>query len=171
MTETRPKVLRIASVAVAAAAILAAGVVLVRPLYADGLRVAPVKDPVVRKECGACHLIYPAGLLPARSWTAMMAGLSDHFGDNASLDDATAARIGAYLTANAADAGRWPSRVLRRLPDEVTPARITDLPWWKRKHERKDRVAPATLARKGAKFKGDCKACHEDAERGLFDDD
>jgi hypothetical protein len=27
------------------------------------------------------------------------------------------------------------------------------------------------LARKSAKFKGDCKACHADAERGIFDDD
>ena len=39
-----------------------------------GVRVAPVTDKVVAKECSACHMLYPAGLLPARSWTAVMAG-------------------------------------------------------------------------------------------------
>jgi hypothetical protein len=31
--------------------------------WADGLKVAPVKDPLVAKECSACHMLYPAGLL------------------------------------------------------------------------------------------------------------
>lgn len=141
------------------------------PLVADGLRLEPVSDPVVKAECGACHLVYPAGLLPARSWRAMTANLTNHFGDNAALDAATTAHIAAYLAAHAADADGRTSKTMRRLPPEVTPARITELPWWTRRHERKDRVAPATLARNGARFRGDCKACHEDAERGWFDDD
>ncbi|MFL9824431.1 hypothetical protein ABTU92_06115 [Rhodoplanes sp. SY1] len=146
-------------------------VTLASPLVADGLRLDPVRDPVVKAECGACHLVYPAGLLPARSWRAMTANLSNHFGDNAALDQATTDRIAAYLAANAADAAGRNSKMMRKLPPEVTPARITELPWWTRKHERKDRVAPATLARKGAKFRGDCKACHEDAEQGWFDEE
>ncbi|RAI37580.1 hypothetical protein CH341_29405 [Rhodoplanes roseus] len=116
-------------------------------------------------------MLYPAGLLPARSWRGITAGLADHFGDNAALDDATVAHIAAYLEANAADAKARNRKMLRDLSGAVTPARITELPWWTRKHERKDRVTPATLARKGAKFRGDCKACHEDAERGLFDEE
>lgn len=148
-----------------------AALLLAAPLAADGLRVAPVKDPVVAKECSACHMLYPAGLLPARSWSAMMADLANHFGDNADLDAATTKRITDYLTANAAD-GAKPNRVvLRGLASTEVPPRITALPWWIRKHEKRDRVAPATLARKGAKFKGDCKACHQDAERGFFDED
>ncbi|MEZ5788413.1 MAG: hypothetical protein R3D62_18485 [Xanthobacteraceae bacterium] len=148
-----------------------AAMLLAAPLAADGLRLAPVKDPVVAKECSACHMLYPAGLLPARSWSAMMADLANHFGDNAELDAATTKHIAGYLTANAADGAKQNRVVLRGLASTEMPARITALPWWMRKHEKRDRVAPATLARKGAKFKGDCKACHQDAERGFFDDD
>jgi hypothetical protein len=141
------------------------------PLAADGPRLAPDMDPVLAKECSACPMLYPAGLLPARSWSAMTADLANHFGDNAELDAATAERNADYLAANAADKARGSGEVLRGLAPTVVPARITELPWWTRKHEKRDRVTPATLARKGAKFKGNCKACHEDAERGLFDDD
>ncbi len=162
---TRTPYLPLAVAPVLAALLFAA------PLAADGPRLAPVKDPVVAKECSACHMLYPAGLLPARSWSAMTADLANHFGDNAELDAATAKRIADYLAANAADKARRSGEVLRGLAPTVVPARITELPWWTRKHEKRDRVTPATLARKGAKFKGDCKACHEDAERGLFDDD
>lgn len=140
-------------------------------LLADGLAVPPVRDRTVAKECAACHMLYPAALLPARSWKAMVGDLSNHFGDNAELDAATTKTIADYLTANAADTGRGKTKLLRGLDPTVTPARITDLPWWRRKHEKKDRVVPATLARKGAKFKGDCKACHKQAEQGRFEEE
>ena len=140
-------------------------------LLADGLSIPPATHPAVKKECAACHMLYPPGLLPARAWRGMVGTLKDHFGDNAELDDATTTAISDYLAANAADAKGRGSKLLRGLDAKVTPARITELPWWTRKHERKNRVAPATLAKKGAKFKGDCKACHQDAERGLFDED
>ncbi|ALK10237.1 diheme cytochrome c [Blastochloris viridis] len=135
------------------------------------VRLAPVSDPVVAKECASCHMLYPPGLLPARSWVALMAGLDDHFGDNAALDDATARRVTDDLTANAADKAGNNRVTLRGLAATDAPLRITELPSWQRKHERKDRVAPAALKRAGAKFKGDCKACHKQAEQGWFDDD
>ncbi|KIZ45873.1 MULTISPECIES: diheme cytochrome c [Rhodopseudomonas] len=139
------------------------------PAAADGLMIPPVKDQLVAKECGACHMVYPAGLLPARSWAAMTARLGDHFGDNAELDAASVKHIADYLTANSAEtADRY---ILRGLSPDTVPARITELPMWKRKHEKRDRVAPKALARAGAKFKGDCKACHKEAERGIFEDD
>ena len=162
---TRTSLLPIAAAPALAAALLAA------PLAADGPRLVPIKDPVVAKECSACHMLYPAGLLPARSWAAITANLTDHFGDNAELDAATTQRVADYLAANAADSAKGSSKVLRGLGPAAVPTRITELPWWMQKHEKKDRVTPATLARKGAKFKGDCKACHADAERGIFDDD
>ena len=148
-----------------------AALLLAAPLAADGLRLAPIKDPVVAKECSACHMLYPAGLLPARSWSRLMGDLKNHFGDNAELDAEATKRILAYLTANAADqAGRNP-KALRGLPTTAEPVRITELPSWLRKHDRKDRTSPATLARKGAKFKGDCIACHKRAANGYFEDD
>ena len=48
------------------------------------------------------------GLLPARSWQKMMQGLDKHFGQNAELDAPTAADIGQFLQATAADSkGRY----------------------------------------------------------------
>lgn len=138
---------------------------------AEGLQVPPVKNEAVRKECSACHMLYAPALLPARSWTKIVDGLAEHFGDNADLDAATKQTILDYLTANAADARRGGGEALRGLKADVTPARITELPFWTRKHEKKDRVAPQTLKRKGAKFKGDCVACHKEAELGVFDED
>lgn len=139
-------------------------------LLAEGTQVPPVAHQATKKECSACHMLYPPALLPARSWRALMGNLKDHFGDNAELDDATTKAIADYLADNAGDTRRGASKITRQLDAKVTPQRITDLPWWRRKHEKKDRVAAATLKRKGAKFKGDCKACHEEAELGVFED-
>lgn len=156
---------------VLAVAPILAALLLAVPLAAEGLRLAPVKDPVVAKECSACHMLYPAGLLPARSWSTIIAQLADHFGDNAELDAATAKRVANYLAVNAADSARGSGKVLRGLDPALVPKRITELPWWTRRHEKKGRFGAVELARKGATFKGDCKACHVDAERGIFDDD
>ncbi|MDP3338305.1 MAG: hypothetical protein Q8S51_16135, partial [Rhodoferax sp.] len=54
---------------------------------------APVADAVVKEECGGCHLAFAPSMLPARSWTRMMADLANHFGDDASVDPATAKKI------------------------------------------------------------------------------
>ena len=56
---------------------------------ADGdARVAPVTDPLVKKECGSCHMAFSPQLLPKRSWQKLIDTLADHFGENASLPDA-----------------------------------------------------------------------------------
>lgn len=125
-------------------------------------RVAPVKDALTAKECSACHMLYPAGLLPASSWNAMMAGLKDHFGDNAELDAETTKKIVDYLVANSE---RGSSR------NDATRLRISEQPWFLRKHDKRGRIAPDTLKRRGAKSVADCKACHRDAEKGYFEDD
>lgn len=140
-------------------------------LTAGGLAVPAATHPVVKKECSACHMLYPPALLPARSWQAMVGNLSDHFGENAELDAETTKVIADYLTANAADSKGGNTKLLRGLTAKVTPVRITELPYWTRKHEKKGRVAPAALAKAKAKFKGDCKACHTEAEKGIFDED
>jgi hypothetical protein len=57
----------------------------------------PVGDPVVKEECGSCHLAFPPSMLPASSWKRMMGELTNHFGDDASVDPATARHITNYL--------------------------------------------------------------------------
>jgi hypothetical protein len=134
----------------------------------DDERIPPVTDPATRVECSACHMAFSAALLPARSWTAIMAGLDDHFGENASLSGETAAAIGAWLGANAADAGSRRPRVLRGLSPSETPVRISETPWWVRKH---DEVPARAWADPKIGSRANCVACHRGAESGVFEDD
>jgi hypothetical protein len=136
--------------------------------FADGVSVPPVRDAATAKECSACHMLYPSGLLPARSWTRMMSDLKNHFGDNADLDDKTRQAITDYLTANAGDKGWRPTKMVRGLAETDAPLRISELPYFRKEHRR---IGPADLQRLGAKTIANCKACHPQAEQGQFDDD
>ncbi len=138
------------------------------PAFADeGERMPPVAHAATEAECSACHMAYPAGFLPARSWTAIMASLDDHFGENAAVDDATRADIEAYLVANAADAGGRAPGLLRGTDPQTTPLRITELPWFVREHGRE--VSQQMLQRAGSM--SNCTACHRGAAQGSFEDD
>ncbi|PWC36053.1 diheme cytochrome c [Azospirillum sp. TSO35-2] len=117
-------------------------------------RVPPVTHAATQKECGECHMAYQPGLLPASSWNRIMDGLSDHFGENASLPAETAATIRNYLTQNA---GSGDGRLIR----------ITEQRWWQRKHD----FDPAIWTRKTVGAKSNCEACHRTAARGLYEDD
>lgn len=129
----------------------------------------PVADPVVQEECGSCHLAYAPSMLPARSWQRMMGDLKNHFGDDASLDPALAAKISAYLAANAADTGgaRYGEKLTRGLPANGTPLRITELPKWVREHRK---VPDWEWRHKDVRTKANCAACHTAADRGYYND-
>lgn len=118
-------------------------------------------------ECGACHLAYPPGLLPARSWQAVMNGLERHFGDNATLDPATRADIERFLVANAADrnGSRRGAKVAASVPADATPLRITATRWFEAKH---DEIAAAVWQRPAVGSQSNCGACHRAAARGDF---
>jgi hypothetical protein len=126
------------------------------PTLAGDHRVAPVRDALVQKECGQCHMAFQPGLLPAASWGRMMDNLADHFGDNATLPAEKGAAIRSYLMANG---GR------DRRGD--TPARITEARWFTHEHNFPDRV----WKRPEVVTKSNCPACHQGAEQGLYDDD
>ena len=97
----------------------------------------PVADVTVRQECGACHMVFPPQLLPARSWQKLMADLSSHFGEDATLADPAREAITAYLVANAADGpgARGGQRFLRGLSAADTPLQISTTPFWQRAHD------------------------------------
>ncbi len=135
----------------------------------DG-RLAPASDATYVQECGGCHLAYPPGLLPARSWNRLLNGLDDHFGENAELTAPTRDHLRAYLTTNAADnATNKRSRRIVASLDGATPLRISEIPYIERQH----RELPAGAIGMDAKVKtlGDCAACHRQAQRGNFSDD
>ncbi|MGE4280478.1 MAG: diheme cytochrome c [Magnetospirillum sp.] len=150
--------------------ILAAGLALIAlPAWAGDDWMPPVTDPLVKKECGSCHMAFQPGFLPARSWNKMMDGLADHFGEDASLPADKAAAIRAYLVNNAGDvAGQGRARkAMGRLSSADTPIRITDTPDFQRKHRLPDWrwKDPKVVT------KSNCPACHVEAERGLYEDD
>ncbi|MBK8456652.1 MAG: diheme cytochrome c [Phyllobacteriaceae bacterium] len=121
-----------------------------------------VTDEMTKAECAACHIAYPPRLLPAANWEAVMAGLQDHFGEVASLDDASVAHIRDYLVANAGKDD--PTAV----DAEGKPLlRISERRWFVGEH--KGEVSEASLKKAGTW--ANCVACHKGAEKGQFDDD
>ncbi|MGE0623814.1 MAG: hypothetical protein AB7I04_08650 [Pseudomonadales bacterium] len=127
-----------------------------------------VQDDVYIEECGACHLAYAPDLLPVESWHKVMAGLEDHFGDNAELDEETAAHIGAYLEANGLSRGRSSkmSRLLRGLPADP-PLRITELPAFENLHYMIPKELEVAELEEG--FLSPCADCHKEAALGIYD--
>jgi hypothetical protein len=136
--------------------------------WGSASRVATADNPVYREECGSCHMAYPPGLLPARSWDRIMNGLNDHFGDNAGLDAATKAEITRYLSANSADRSeyRHSRRLLRTLAPDSVPLRITETPYIR--HEHNELPAQAVAENPDVRSLSNCNACHTQAEQGSF---
>jgi hypothetical protein len=130
----------------------------------------PVTDSVTLQECGSCHMAFPPAMLPAASWQSMMGDLANHFGDDASVDPDTAARITRYLVANAGDTGgaRHAGKLLRGVAQNNAPLRITELPKWVREHRE---VPRREWSSKEVGSRANCPACHVDADRGYFEDD
>ena len=74
-------------------------------LTSTAVYAASTADQQLTDECGACHMVFPPKMLPTLSWVKIMAGLSDHFGENAALDDTTARQIEAILVVKSSKTG------------------------------------------------------------------
>ncbi|MEZ5659434.1 MAG: diheme cytochrome c [Burkholderiaceae bacterium] len=112
----------------------------------------------VAEECGACHLAYPAYLLPAPSWQRIMTGLADHYGSDASLDPAQAARITDWLMANARAARRG---------DPPPQDRITRSRAFVHEH---DEIDADVWRHPSVGSPANCGACHADVAARGFDE-
>lgn len=115
--------------------------------------------PAYKQECSACHVAYPAGMLPAGSWKRLMGGLSKHYGTDASLDEKSVAEISGWLEGHA---GTY-KRVSEMPPDD----RITKSAWFIRKHNERE-VSPAVWKRASVGSASNCIACHSNAAQGSF---
>jgi mono/diheme cytochrome c family protein len=135
--------------------------------------VEAVKNDLYRANCAECHFAYQPGLLPKRSWQKMMQTneLENHFGDNAELGEPERLKILSYLTSHAADDSSYKrsQKMMRSIRDNETPMRITEVSYFKRKHDE----IPVRFVTGNAKVKSwaNCAACHMAAEKGSFDDD
>lgn len=138
-------------------AVLALAGLSVGSAWADskGPMVPPL--PQYQAECAACHIAYPAGMLPAASWKRVMGSLDKHYGTDASLDEASVREISHWLQVNA---GTY-KRVLQEPPQD----RITTSAWFVRKHDELDRAIWKQAAVKSA---ANCIACHSRADKGSF---
>jgi len=128
-----------------------------------------VKDAIVIEECGACHMTFQPEMLPQRSWNAIMIDLENHFGEDASLSTQKNQYITAYLVANAADQQWSGSKLLRGLSKSTTPLRISELPYWIKEH--REEVSNREWNNPKVGSKANCLACHQQADRGYYDDD
>jgi cytochrome b len=132
----------------------------------------PVKLPtpaIYIKECGACHMAFPPNTLPAVSWKGMMANLKNHFGEDATIDDAAKKEIEDFLVRNAAETSHEEAslKFIRSIGTGNPPAGISDIPYWKEKHQS---IAKAIYQRSSIKSRINCVACHKLAEYGSFED-
>ena len=140
------------------------------PRPAAATTIPPVADPVVKEECGSCHLAFAPSMLPARSWQRMMGDLKNHFGDDASVDaghrrqDHQLPRRQCRRHGRPALQQQAAARRVRRaaLPCASPNCRSgcsehRKVPAWEWKH-------------KDVRTKANCVACHADAERGYYDD-
>ncbi len=118
-------------------------------------RVLPVRDAMTAQECGECHMAFQPALLPAASWTRIMDGLQNHFGDDASLPSEVTIAIRNYLAAHAGRTG------------DPGTLRVTGQPWFAQEH----RFSPRVWQQPAVKVKSNCVACHTDADQGLYEDD
>ncbi|MFV2058178.1 MAG: diheme cytochrome c [Thiohalomonadales bacterium] len=134
-----------------------------------GKGVANVQLPLYTEDCGECHMEYPPGLLPSESWSRVLAGLSDHFGDNAEIDSSSMGQIEKFLQKNSADNSEYirSKKMMRGISaTSNTPLRITTLPYFVRKH---DEIS-ASMVKGNDKVRSfaNCDACHSKAKQGLF---
>ena len=136
----------------AAAWVLGAG-----PALADytAPRVPPL--PKYTQECAACHVAYPAGMLPAASWQRMMGTLNKHYGTDASLDEASVREIGTWLKANAG--------TYRKVREEPPQDRISQSAWFVREHRE---VSAEVWKHKAVRSAANCAACHTRADAGDY---
>ncbi|NOX15889.1 MAG: cytochrome B [Epsilonproteobacteria bacterium] len=127
-----------------------------------------LQDNSFSKECSDCHMLYPPYLLPKKSWSLMMSNLENHFGEDASLDIITNHSILAFLKKNSAETSTQEAafKINKELQKNDKTIAITKTNFWKNKHKNVDK---SLFSNKEVKNKANCKACHQNIQKGLLD--
>ena len=126
------------------------------------------KSALYDKECSSCHMAYAPAMLPARSWQRIMSNLSNHFGDEAEVQDDVRGNTTDYLVRHAAehDHRRYATSMLGLLKATEPPLRISDTAYFKLMHDtvKPDMVRDNPDVRSFSR----CEACHHQAIQGRF---
>ena len=126
--------------------------------------ISPVNHDLTEEECSACHLAFPAAMLPSTSWTRLMNSLESHFGEDASLDEDSVSAITNYLKLNSADSS-WIGNRFSRGQTNDWPIRITETDHWLREHENQSFKNALNF---DDIYRSDCVACHDNAANGDY---
>jgi mono/diheme cytochrome c family protein len=126
-------------------------------VWADSSRTQVALLPKYKQECAACHIAYPAGMLPPVSWQRVMGNLKQHYGADASLDEASVREISSWLNTHAG--------TYKRVSEAPPEDRITTSAWFVREH---NEVPSGVWRRSSVGNKSNCAACHTKAEEGSF---
>jgi mono/diheme cytochrome c family protein len=129
--------------------------------------IKPVRNELYRQECASCHMAYQPGLLPTASWRKLMAGLDNHFGENAELLAEDRQAILAYLEANAADTATLGRSAAFARTSPAGSIRITESRYFLRKHRE---VPKRFLAHQQIGSFSNCIACHRSADQGVYNE-
>jgi len=161
--------------------ILIAGMFLLNTAYAGNKpnygEVKPVENKQWSEECSACHIAYQPGLMTKASWNKLLdeTALSDHFGQDASLDSSTLKEIQKYANEEAADSEnakqykRSQKIVLSTQKNSDATSRITLTKYIQRVHHE---LSPKKIAQnQKVKSLSQCDACHTEAKNGVYDED
>ncbi|NCA69813.1 MAG: cytochrome C [Sphingobacteriia bacterium] len=150
--------------------------------YGDWLRpgpdVSPVTPATYTQECGACHLAYQPGLLPAMDWARIMTptALADHYGEDASLPAAAWKEITNYLVTHGADqtrSSRSRAFAISDSPEAGRQAgelpRISRTPYFLHEHDE----IPLGLVTDNPEVRSfsQCNLCHRGAADGVYNED
>lgn len=133
--------------------------------------VISVENIRYKDECGSCHMAYSPGLLPKDSWKKVMLNLENHFGDNAELEPPIYQELLSYLVDNAADQSEYrrSQKIVRSLKSNETVDRITQTPYFIRKHNEIPRRLVVDNPQVGSFSQ--CNLCHLNAAIGSFNED
>ena len=125
-------------------------------------------NPVFVNECGSCHTLYPPTLLAKEGWNRLMGDLSNHFGDDASLDPVDEQSIREYLLTHSAETStqEMSLKMMQSLEKRDMIA-ITQTPFWKKRHKH---ISEEIFKSDKVKSRANCKACHSDVEEGRIED-
>lgn len=135
-----------------------------------GRIIPPADNAAYKQECSSCHFLYQPGLLPARSWEAVMSSTGKHFGEDLALDEAAVKELTAYLIANGADkqTNRRSTRIAGSIDSSSAPTRITEVPYMVKEHRK---IKKETFSRPSIKTFSNCGACHTKGAEGNFEED
>lgn len=131
---------------------------------APGLRI----PEVWKSECGECHMAFPPSLLPSRSWDYLLKNADNHFGEVLTFKNETLEALRKTFANHSAEE-EWTEsahKINRSLKKDQVPLRISDTPYWFKKHAE---IKPETWNNLDT-AKARCEKCHSDAYEGIFDD-